>query len=52
MKPVEVNVYFLHHLETSENHNFFTFLGGTKGNIDLKWVKQQQYQNNCRNKTT
>ena len=40
MKPVEVNVHFLYHLETLE---FFMFLGGSKGNIDLKWVKQQQY---------
>ena len=40
MKPVEVNVIFLYYLETPENHKFFMFLGGTKGNIDPKWVKQ------------
>ena len=44
MKPVEVNVNFLYHLETLENHRFFMFLRGAKGNIDLKWVKQQQYR--------
>ena len=44
MKPVEVNVNFLCHLETSENHRFFMLLGSTKGNIDSKWVKQQQYR--------
>ena len=49
MKPVEVNVNFLYHLETSENHRFFMLLGGTKGNIDPKWVKQQQYQSECHN---
>ena len=43
MKPVEVNVNFLYHLETLENHRLFMFLGRTKGNIDPKWVKQQQY---------
>ena len=43
MKPVEVNVNFLYHLETLENHRFFMFLRSTKGNIDPKWVKQQQY---------
>ena len=43
MKPVEVSVDFLYHLETSKSHRFFMFLGGTKGNIDPKWVKQQQY---------
>ena len=48
MKPVEVNVNFLYHLETSENHRFM-FLGGTKGNIDLKWVKQQQYRREWHN---
>ena len=42
MKPVEVNVNFLYHLETSENHGCFMFLGGTKENIDQKWVQQQQ----------
>ena len=31
MKPVEVNVYFLYHLETSQDHKFFIFLGGQKG---------------------
>ena len=41
MKPVEVNVSFLYHLETSENDRFFMFLGGTKENIDPKWAKQQ-----------
>ena len=41
MKPVEVNVIFLCHLETLENHRFFMFLRGTKGNIDPKWVKQR-----------
>ena len=44
MKPVEVDVNLLYHLKTSENNRFFMFLGGTKGNIDPKWVKQQQYQ--------
>ena len=44
IKPVEVNVDFLYNLETSENHRFFMFLRGTKGNIDPKWVKQQQYR--------
>ena len=44
MKPVEVNVNLLYHLEISENHRFFMFLGGTKGNINPKWVKQQQYR--------
>ena len=44
IKQVEVNVNFLYHLETSENHIFFMFLGGTKGNIDPKWVNQQQYR--------
>ena len=44
MKPVEDNVNFLYHLETLENHRLFMFLGGTKGNIDPKWVKQQQYR--------
>ena len=44
MKPVEANVNFLYHLETSENLRFFMFLGGSKGNIDPKWVKQQQYR--------
>ena len=49
MKPVEVNVNFLYHLETSENHRFFMFLGDTKGNIDPKWVKQQQYRREWHN---
>ena len=31
MKPVEVNINFLYHLETSENHRFFMFLGEQKG---------------------
>ena len=44
MEPVEVNVNFLYHWETSESHRSFVFLGGTKGNIDPKWVKQQQYR--------
>ena len=49
MKPVEVNVNFLYHLETLENHRFFMFLRGTKGNIDPKWVKQQQYRREWHN---
>ena len=44
MKPVEVNVNLLYHLETS-----VMFLGGTKGNIDPKWVKQQQYRREWHN---
>ena len=44
IKPVEVNANFLYPLETSENHRFFMFSGGTKGNIDPKWVKQLQYR--------
>ena len=40
MKPVEVNFNFLYPLGTSENHRFLMFSGGTKGNIDPKWVKQ------------
>ena len=48
MKPVEVNVNLLYHLET-ENHRFFMFLGGTKGNIDPKCVKQQQYRREWHN---
>ena len=44
MKPVEVNVNSLYHLETSENQIFFVFLRGTKGNTDPKWVKQQQHR--------
>ena len=31
-------------METSENHRFFMFSGGTKGNIDPKLVKQQHYR--------
>ena len=38
------SVLFLYHLETSENHRFCMFLEGTKGNIDPRWVKQQQYR--------
>ena len=49
MKPVEVNFNLLYHLEISENHRFFLFLGGTKGNIDSKWVKQQQYRREWHN---
>ena len=48
MKPVEVNVSLLYHLETA-NHRFFMFLGGTKGNNDPKWVKQQQYRREWHN---
>ena len=44
IKPVEVNVNFLYSLETSENHRFLKFPGGTKENIDPKWIKQQQYR--------
>ena len=43
MKPDEVNVSFLYHVEVSENHRCFMFLGGAKGNTDPKWVKQRQY---------
>ena len=49
MKPVEVNVNFLYHSEISENQKFFMFLEGTKGNIDLKWVKQQEYRQEWHN---
>ena len=49
MKPVEVNVNLLYQLETSENHRFAMFLGVTKGNIDRKLVKQQQYQREWHN---
>ena len=49
MKPAEVNVDFLYHLETSGNHRFFMFFEGTKGNIYPKWVKQQQYRREWRN---
>ena len=44
MEQVEVNVNFLYPLETSENDTFLMFSGGTKGNTDPTWVKQQQYQ--------
>ena len=37
MKSAEVNVNFLYHLETQ-------IMEGTKGNIDPKWIKQQQYR--------
>ena len=49
MNPVEVNINFLYHLETSENGRCFMFLGGIKGNIDPKWVKQQQYRREWHN---
>ena len=49
MKPVEVNVNFLYHFETLENHRFCMFLRDTKGNIDPKWVKQQQYRREWHN---
>ena len=49
MKPVEVNVNLLYHLQTSENNRFFTFLEGAKWNIDPKWVKQQQYRREWHN---
>ena len=49
MKTVVVNVNFLYHLETSENHRFFMLLGGTKGKIDPKWVEQQQYRREWHN---
>ena len=48
MKPAEVNVDFLYHLETSETTDFL-FFEGTKGNIYPKWVKQQQYRREWRN---
>ena len=51
MKPVEINGNFLCHLETSENHRFFMFLGDAKGNIDPKWVKQQQHRREWHNLT-
>ena len=47
MKPVDIK--FLYHLETSENHRFFMFSGSRKGNIDPKWVKQQQYRREWHN---
>ena len=34
----------LYLLEISENHRFFMFLGGIKGNIDQKWAKQLQFE--------
>ena len=49
MKPVEVNVNLFYHLETSENHRLFMFLGGPKGNTDPKWAKQQQYRREWHN---
>ena len=49
MKQVEVNVNFLYHLETLENHRFIMFLGDAKGNIDPKWVKQQHYRREWHN---
>ena len=49
MKPVELNVNFLYHLETLDYHIFFMFLRGTKRNIDPKWVKQQQYRREWHN---
>ena len=48
MKPVEVNVNLLYHLET-KNHRFLMFLGDTKGNIDPKCVEQQQYRREWHN---
>ena len=48
MKPVEVNVKFLYHLETSETTDFL-FLEGTKEKVDPKWVKQQQYRRQWHN---
>ena len=42
MKPVDVNANFSYPLETSENQWFLMFWGDTKGNVDPKWVKQQQ----------
>ena len=44
IKPVEVNVNFLHHLETSKNHTIFMFSGGIKENIDPQCVKELQYR--------
>ena len=44
MEQVEVNVNFLYPLETSENDIFLMFSGGTQGNTDSTWVKQQQYR--------
>ena len=39
-----INVNFPYTLETSENHRFFMFSGGIKGNINPKWVNQLQYR--------
>ena len=49
MKPVGVNVNLIYHLETSENYRPFMFLEGTKGNIDPKLVKLQQYRREWHN---
>ena len=43
MKPVEVNVKFLYHFL------YIMYLRGTNGNIDPKWVKQQQYRREWHN---
>ena len=43
MNPVE-DINFLYLFETSENHRYFMFPGGTKGNIDQEWDKQLQYR--------
>ena len=43
IRPVEVNVNFLYPSETSENH-IFDVSEGTKGNINPKWIKKQQYR--------
>ena len=40
IKPVKLSLY---PMEASESHRFFMFSGGIKWNIDLKWVKEQQY---------
>ena len=48
MKPVEVNVNFCttwKHQKTTD----FLFLRGTKGNVDPKWVKQEQYRRQWHN---
>ena len=49
MKPAEVNVNFLYHLETSENHRLFMFLGEANRNTDPQCVKQQQYRREWHN---
>ena len=49
MKPVEVNVNFYTTWKHQETTDFLCFGGGTKGNIDPKWVKQQQYQRELHN---